>query len=480
MTVMLLTGALLLLAGAIALSDWRLGLFAAVPVGLLQDPLRKLIPGQPVEYVVLVGVVIAIAAFAATMSNVSLLPNRIRGWRNYLATPFAFFLTLLILQAVNTFVRSNNVIIPMIGFLSYLTPFVALGLVYQMVLHSPENFLTKFLKFYIFCVLLVLPTIALQFIGYRWSVLGEVGQGILVYDQHTVMSAYSGLFRASEIAAWHAGTCACFLIILTVSRPMKLTHTLLAGGLLITIIGLGVLTGRRKFLVEIVVFASAYLTLLCYYRRNAWRLAVLSGLVGLMGFSALALLMPNEQSQVRHAFNAPYEAYVERGKTGFGAVPDRFAELGIAPIGWAYRRYGLLGAGLGSGSQGSQQFGGLGDPAAEGGLGKISLELGVPGLVIVIWLALALLRHLFAILRLVNRQSQQLGRIAFGLTSFLIANIANFIVATQAYGDIFALLLVGTALGALMAMPVLAQRALQKRVLRLMPYSGNALVPHPV
>ena len=41
-------------------------------------------------------------------------------------------------------------------------------------------------------------------------------------------------------------------------------------------------------------------------------------------------------------------------KSVFGDVPDRFTKLGVAPIGWAYSRYGLLGAGLGAGSQGAQ------------------------------------------------------------------------------------------------------------------------------
>ena len=127
------------------------------------------------------------------------------------------------LQALNALVRFGNVIVPMIGLSAYLTPFVALCLVYQTVVRSPENFLTKFLQFYVVCVFLALLSIGLQYIGYHWSVLGEVGQGLPIYDQHTIMAAYSGLFRASEIAAWHAATCACFLIILIVSRRMTLS-----------------------------------------------------------------------------------------------------------------------------------------------------------------------------------------------------------------------------------------------------------------
>ena len=39
---------LLVLGGcALALANWRWGIAAAIVIGLLQDPLRKLVPGSP-------------------------------------------------------------------------------------------------------------------------------------------------------------------------------------------------------------------------------------------------------------------------------------------------------------------------------------------------------------------------------------------------------------------------------------------------
>ena len=322
-----ITGALLLLAAVVTAADWRRGLFVAVPVALLQDPLRKLVPGQPVVYVVLVGAVIGVAVLAATTSGVSLMPNRIRGWRRYLAAPFGLFIGILAFQALNAYARFGSVIMPMIGILAYVTPFVALCLVYQSILRSPENYLRKFLGFYVACVFLALLTISLEYVGYRWPVLGQVGLGLTIWDQGTVMSSYSGLFRASEIAAWHAGAAVCFLAILSVTRHMTLGKLVWVTMLMLIIIGLGVLTGRRKFLVEIVVFASAYITLLVYFGRGGVRLALLSGFIGLVGFLGLTLLMPDEKEQVR-PLDVPYKLYVERTKTVFGDVPERFTDLG--------------------------------------------------------------------------------------------------------------------------------------------------------
>jgi hypothetical protein len=49
---------------------------------------------------------------------------------------------------------------------------------------------------------------------------------------------------------------------------------------------------------------------------------------------------------------------------------------------------------------------------------------------------------------------------AFGFLSFLIANAATFSVATQAYSDLFVLLILGWCLGFLLAMPHLAGQKL--------------------
>jgi hypothetical protein len=473
----LITGILLVIAVAFAAADWRRGLFVAVPVALLQDPLRKLTPGEPVFYVMLVGVVIAVAAIAAMMSGVSLMPTRIRGWRRSLGAPFSFFIGIIGFQAINSFARFGNIFLPAIGALAYLTPFVALSLAYQSMVRSPNNYLTRFLQVYVACTFIAVSTILIEYMGYQWPILGEVGVGIRIYDLGAILSAHSGIFRSSEVAAWHAATCVCFLGILVMSRgDVTPSRALWAGALMLAIVGLGVLTGRRKFLMEIVVFASTYMSLLMYFGRGAGRFAFLSSIIGVIGAIVIIFALPDDRKQ--EGYNATgYDFYVERTQSVFGDVPDRFTNLGLAPIMWAYNRYGLLGAGLGVGSQGTQNFGGAQHGASEGGLGKIWLELGAPGLVIVVWLAWAFARYLWRILWLISRQSTQLSRTAYGLMSFLVANVATFTVATQVYSDIFVLLVIGTTLAGLMAMPALTERLLHQRVMRWAP--SGPLVTRP-
>lgn len=463
-----LTGAIISAAAWVSLTNWRRGLFATILVGLLQDPLRKLVPNEPVYFVLLVGVVFGAAALGAMASGISMLPQRIYGWRRYLALPCAIFFIVLLFQAGNSFFRFGNVMLPSIGMISYVTPIFALCVVYQMIIRSSDKFMESVLRFYVVAASVALTTLYFEYAGFDWPILGEVGQGIIIFDSTTgaKLSAFSGTFRSSEVAAWHAAATVCFIGILASNQRLTFSKALLMTALVLAIIGLGMITGRRKFLVIIVVFISAYATLLIYFGRGA-KLAILAGVVGIIGVVAANFFIPDRSGELRvedfHSANL-YEHYVSRTKSVFRDVPDRFSDLGLAPISWAYRRYGLLGAGLGVGSQGTQHFGAIAQGAAEGGLGKIWLELGAPGFFAIGLLGWALLRHIWQVLTLVSSQSRELSRLSYGLASFLVANLATFAVATQIYGDMFVLLLLGTVLGALLSMPVLCGRQLKSQV----------------
>ena len=56
-----------------------------------------------------------------------------------------------------------------------------------------------------------------------------------------------------------------------------------------------------------------------------------------------------------------------------------------------------------------------------------------------------------------------MARLSYGLFSFLVANVAAFSVATQAYGDLFILLILSWTLGFLFAVPVLLEREVRAR-----------------
>jgi O-antigen ligase len=222
---------------------------------------------------------------------------------------------------------------------------------------------------------------------------------------------------------------------------------------MVFLVGAALLTGRRKALVEVTLFLAAYSVLLVGARLRV-RKSVILGVVAVTAIAstlALEIVNPDER--------ASFDPYLEHGMTGYGDAPQRFGLLGIGSVEWAIERHGILGAGAGAGSQGAQHFGGgesLVGGAAEGGLGKVVAELGIPGLLAVLWLVAAAIRCVWRSLKRVPRADPRLAMIGYGLVAFLGANALTFVVASQVFGDMFVLLLLGVSLGFTIAVPQLA------------------------
>src|SRR5208282_2329637 len=92
--------------------------------------------------------------------------------------------------------------------------------------------------------------------------------------------------RAPETAAWHAGTAICFIILLFVTTRRKVATSWLSGAVILLLVGAIIFTGRRKALVEIVLFITIYGFFLAYFRRGAVKLSILLLLVGVL-FAAI-------------------------------------------------------------------------------------------------------------------------------------------------------------------------------------------------
>ena len=453
-----------------ALAEWRLALLLCLSTAILQDPLRKLTPDQPVLFVAFVGAVFGAACVGAWARGNRLNLKSVLGRDRRLAIVFSIMLLLIVVQALNSYLRFDNLSLTLIGLATYILPIPAIALAYLLVFRQGEFRINQFMKWYIVCVTLALTTVCLEFLGYDWPVLGQVGTKLLIFDTATgaVLTPSSGLFRASEIAAWHAATAACFVLLVTLLRRITVRRLLTAVTFASVLIGIGILTGRRKIVMELVVFIGTYFILWAILEKRVGKFAIIA-LTGaaLVGYARFASELREEVAIEGQSSN--FSSYVERSQSVFHDAPSRFVALGIAPVMWAYDGFGLLGAGLGTGTQGALQFGGDAGVAgvAEGGLGKITLELGVLGLCIIGWFGILLFRHFWQIMRAASRHSLRIGRLSFGLFSFLVANLATFSVATQAYSDFFILLILGWTLAFLLAVPLLVEREVRARQLAI-------------
>jgi hypothetical protein len=307
----------------------------------------------------------------------------------------------------------------------------------------------------------------LQYAGFQWTGLGEVGEGVAISGAGAYYLGNSGTFRAAEIAAWHAATVGCFSFMLFWGRRFSPTRAVLALVFIAFLLGIGALTGRRKMVIEIAIFLSTYFFLIGWFKRGNARFALLSAVLGVFTYAmAVGVMQPDSGESAwaseRLTINDSdsFSKYSERAKSVFEDLPRRIQETGLAPISWAVDGYGWLGGGLGVGSQGAQHFGVESSGAAEGGLGKLTVELGVPGLLVAFWLAFSFLRYTWRVLDRLSRMSPQHASLGYGLVAFMFANLAAFSVATQAYGDLYILLTIGWAFGFLVSLPVLAERRL--------------------
>jgi hypothetical protein len=324
-----------------------------------------------------------------------------------------------------------------------------------------------------------LISVYLEFSGAHWKILGEVGAGVFISGGGEYYKGNSGIFRGAEIAAWHAATAASFSFILLWGRRFSLAKVLLALGLVAFFLGLGILTGRRKMIIELIIFFSTYVSLVVWFRHRSGKFAILFAIFGVLAYFGTVGMMapgPGEHGtgviSNHRMSDTSFDKYSRRAGTVFEDVPKRIDELGLQPVGWAVEQFGWLGGGVGLGSQGAQHFGVVANGAAEGGLGKLTVELGLPGLALATWLLLKLGLFVWRLLGDLARTSPKHANLAFGFVAFILANAAAFSVAAQAYGDIFILLTLGWTLGFLLALPVLAKRE-KERIQRAAQEYGN-------
>lgn len=444
---------------AVCFANWRTGVFICFVVGFLQDPMRKLVADQPVFFTALVAAPLAMTLLGAYLRRVRISFKPIHAWNKSLRIPLDLFVLLVLLQTVVGFINTGSAIIAGIGLLAYLAPLPAILLGYQFSRSARE--IIRLIKFYVLGSILMVSGIYLSYLGYDWKALISVGEGLIAFaPTGEKLVLYSGFFRSPEIAAWHAAAAICGLIILAAVIRNQVATKLAAGALVPFLFGALLLTGRRKFLVEIFLFLSSYGLLLVWSQRTAIKSAALMrlALIFASGVAAASIGYIYLASDVTATNVLPYYS---RGASVQQDVGERVSVMTTESFQYVLAQNGVLGSGAGTGSQGAQHFGGgsrVVGGAAEGGFAKVLAELGVPGLVLLLWLAISLARYLWSVLLVIKDGDPQLSKLAFGLLAFLVTNGFVYAIAHQVFGDPFVLIILGFFLGFVMAMPRMVQR----------------------
>ncbi|MBD2187085.1 hypothetical protein [Pseudanabaena mucicola] len=429
------------------ISNWRNGTSIALYVGFLQESVRKIIPDQPVYLNLLIVVVIVLTFFSAiTQLNQFNLSDTFQRNKN-LINLFQIFIVFIFIQATNAFLRTNSPVVPTIGILAYLLPLLVIVLTYYYFRH-PQNF-EKLALTYVLINIVVACSVYLEWSDIvDWQILKPVGEALRITDSRVsggFLISHAGLMRTSEVAAWHMGSsiCATFLLFL-VGSYKKISFMVLP--VIMLLFSAGLLTGRRKFIVTVVTFLISYailylLSSISVSKKMSIQPLIVLMIVLLIGSISLSSILDTDI----------FDTYTTRGTVSVSDVQDRFSQLGLGSLQWALDRSNWLGFGAGIVSQGSQYVSGedysMLAGASEGGLGKIIIELGIPGLILCAVIVYMLIQYLWKTLISMHQADTRLGTLVNGILAFQIANFAVFTSAVQIYGDPFVLSIQGFCMG---------------------------------
>lgn len=428
-----------------ALVDWRRGWLLAVVIGVLQDPVRKVTPNTPPALTFSILVVY----FAILFGSQAMLQRQLRDLaRRFGAVSQAMLLVFicLCLAAVTGLVTFGLGFwqVPALSLFIYLAPLPAVVIGYAWM--SDEEALVKFFKFYSVVTSVAMIGCVCEYLGYTWPVLGLVAQPGL-YIRHlpgVQIPMLSGFYRAPDIMGWHAATLGSIGIGMSIRGRMQIQSW---PWMLVALWGFFncLISGRRKAVYQLAVFALVLLWR--YFRRLTTTQLASIGIAGMLMAGLVYRVASNQHSSVyaKGQVTSREEVWIRLE----GGLMDTFDQ------------YGLMGAGLGAATQGVHHLTGkaLNVGWQEGGLGKLAVELGMPGMMAVSFLAWVLIRTLFYMARYPDEPgSSQLMRAI--LLAIFLSNIANFMVSAQAYSDAVLILLTAFFVGCFLGTATLNEKFL--------------------
>ena len=438
----------------ITISNWRYGLISIVAIAVLQDVLRKLTPDVPSYYILWSVVMFAMVAMVALSRNA--LQNQATLWLGDERLKGAFYLyfALVALHSLHALLRWGTPVVPIFGLLFYLGPIIALLVVLAFARHPV--WMKRFVGAYL---LIMVPVCLTVYLSPQFKdsipVLREVGsfveRELIIYDAGTILYSYSGLLRVGEIAAFHAAISAGLLSIVLYQRDSSTFKRALALLLIILLLGAISLTGRRKMLMALSIYWILQFTLLNILRTGYSRRMLVFAILGLSVTLGVGLVSGDSESSL----------YLTRGASVFGSVSAR-VETSVDLFQSALDRSSWLGLGAGVASQGMRYTGvdlfRYVGGSSESGIGLIAVELGVPGILVIAWLAFNIARVIWNKLRMIAEVDDTLLIQSVSYVALLLANAATFATATQLYGDYFVLITLGVLAGGLYACVYRASR----------------------
>lgn len=409
---------------AVALFEWRLGLLAMVLVALVQDPIRKMLPGAPGVLVLSAGMVWSAAVVGAILGR-QIPWARFRRYHPEVAWAVVLFAASLVPAAIRSAVYSaGSWQITLVGILIYGS--LLMGMLVGVFYPRSGRDIYRLLAWYCLLASLAMTGGLLEKLGYRHASIGTavMGYNWVTYRMGSApVQMLAGFFRGPDVHGWHASMLVMLSLVLAFSSSRWLRGlwllTASLGGVVVLV------CGRRKMVSMMPVFLLVYIVLNVRqgrFRHLGWVLVAV-------------VLIFSAGRQVYQAVGVD-EVVMRFYGTALDTARDDIRRHGVDSVVGTYQQAGFFGYGLGMATQGTHHIA-VERPRVwqESGPSKLMAELGVPGSVGFLILALVLLKALAVDLRRVA--GSPLYSVFSGLAAVVIANGAAGVVSAQIFGDPF-------------------------------------------
>jgi hypothetical protein len=425
-----------------ALSNWRRAWLLVVICAVIQDPVRKLTSGTPV-WISFAVVILYAALLWSARKELALNLRDFRARFPSLQAALAIMSGAVLLATLNGLITFGiaNWQVPLLGLFTYSLPLAAALFGYTWAYR--EEWLYRYFTLYA-----AVTSVALIGTLFEYLRIDIPGIGLVGADSDWIrhlpgiqIRLLSGFYRSPDVMAWHAATLTCVAAAMAARRTLR-TATLLWGGLAAWGFFNCMIAGRRKAIYYAAAFAA------CFLWRYFRRLRV-QQILGVALVSVMLILV------VRHFTTNEDKQTYARGATATQSELTQRLEGGVMVT---FRQSGFVGLGLGSATQGVYHLA-PGQRLAwqEGGLSKLALEIGLPGLLATALLAFVVIRLLLRLTAIADVPgSSQFIRVT--LFALVIANVLNFMASAQAYTDAVLALMTGFFVGALFATAALDER----------------------
>ncbi len=431
----LLLPMLILAACAVALRDWRKGVFAAVVVGLVQDPLRKLIPGAP-GYYAMSTVPVWMTLFGAALASGAVRPAFFIFRFPRLGRALKIFGAYLIVPAMLSASYGRNTWqVTALGALVYATTFGVLccGWRYPM---NPAD-VRRALAFYVLAASAALLGGPLDRLGWsaRYAAVGTEALGHVWVTHRTGEAVYmlAGFFRSPDVMGWHAALALMGALVLAArARGAARWGWIAAAAWGFVNIWL---CGRRKMISMIPIFLGVYLVEVAWFQGlRRWALAGAASVLAVgLGFYIVT----------HHLRDDPVQRFY---LTAFDEAEEQVWRHGVAAVWGTLEQAGFWGYGLGMGQQGVHHIRAeMPNTWQESGPTKLVAELGVPGALLFCSLLILMALTAYHVLRRIAASEE--FPVGAGIVAILAANLSAGIVSAQVYGDPFIALLLALLAG---------------------------------